>query len=65
MYTLDQANTFIKESGILPAFVDIHLEPWDDKCDASYAQIATIDAYTNGKCIHVIFGPICEYCLGK
>lgn len=65
MNTLNRAREFINSSGILPPFVNIKLDTWDDKCDPSYAQIATVDAYAGSKCIHLILGPICDYCLGK
>lgn len=65
MPILNRAKEDIYAKGILPSWVNINISTWDDKCEASYAQIATIDAYALGECVHAIFGLICDYCLGK
>lgn len=65
MPMLYRAKEQIYLKGILPRWVNISLSPWDDRCEASYAQIATIDAYAHGECVNAIFGLICDYCLGE
>lgn len=37
---------------------------YDDKCQQEYATISAVYAYSDF-CSHVMFGPICDYCLGE
>lgn len=48
---------------LLPDWLQLKFLPANDRCDATYAQIAAIDSYAN--CVHLFLGPTCEYCVGK
>lgn len=63
MPTLILAEESIREMGLINENVTIEWMNFDDQCDASYSLISAIDAYADG-CVHVIFGPVCEYALG-
>lgn len=64
MPVLHLAELRVRELQLLPASVRIEWLQYDDRCDASYATIAAMDGYGIG-CAHVLFGPTCEYALGK
>lgn len=66
MPLLERAINDAYKLEILPKWINIKLIEKDDRCDASFAQIASIDSYSYRKenCVHVIFGPVCDYCLG-
>lgn len=61
---IDLATKRIRDEGILPDFVDITWNEYDDKCDAAISTISAIDAYTKN-CTHFIIGPSCEYSVGE
>lgn len=53
-----------KRRGILPEGLKFSFTPYDDQCNAVYGQMNAVEAYANNK-PHVIFGPSCEYSVGK
>lgn len=62
--TLELAEYYIRKEQILPSYVKFSWISYDDRCDASYAAIGAMDSY--GKdCVHVFFGPACDFALGK
>lgn len=63
MPTLILAEESIREMQLIDNNTSIKWINFDDKCDASYSLISAIDAYAD-ECVHVIFGPVCEYALG-
>lgn len=64
MPTLELAEKDMRKRGLIPKDLSWKWLPYDDKCDASIAIISTFEAHTDD-CIHVIFGPVCEYALGN
>lgn len=56
------AERRIRADGILPDYVKISWNKYDDQCDAAIATISVIDAYAKN-CSHLIIGPSCEYCV--
>lgn len=64
MPVLDLARDEIRRLQLIPDYYDLKWIPQDDHCDASYALISAIDSYADD-CVHVFFGPVCEYALGK
>lgn len=63
MPTLDLAEEEIRRRQLLPENLTIRWIPYDDRCDASFSLLSAIDAYSDD-CVHVFFGPVCEYALG-
>lgn len=61
---IDLATQQIRDLGILPDFIDIIWNEYDDKCDAAISTISAMDAYTK-KCSHFIIGPTCEFSVGN
>lgn len=61
---LELAEQKIRELQLLPNNLNIKWIQYDDKCDASYATISAMDGY-GMNCAHVLFGPACDYALGK
>lgn len=61
---LKVAEQYLHESGLLPSFINFEWMPHDDKCDPAYAMVNVMDGIVK-KCAHAIFGPTCEYGLGK
>lgn len=49
----------------LPDNISVQFRYYDDECSQDKASGSVIDAVQDNKCIHVIFGPICDYSLGK
>lgn len=64
MPVLELAEREIRRRQLIPTDLSIKWIPYDDKCDASYATISAMDGY-GIDCGHVLFGPTCEYALGK
>ncbi|XP_053977333.1 atrial natriuretic peptide receptor 1-like isoform X1 [Hylaeus volcanicus] len=58
---LDLAIDEARSRGLLPPRLKLTLHPQDDHCDATYAQIAAIDSFSN--CVHLFLGPACDYCV--
>lgn len=64
MPALELAEREVRKRQLIPDNLSIKWFPYDDKCDPSYATISAMDGY--GKdCGHVLFGPTCDYALGK
>lgn len=61
---LELAELEVRKRQLIPDNLSIKWIPYDDKCDASYATISAMDGY-GMDCGHVLFGPICDYSLGK
>lgn len=64
MPVLELAEKEVRTRQLLPDNISIKWIPYDDKCDASYATISAMDGY-GMDCGHVLFGPTCDYALGK
>lgn len=64
MPVLELAEAEVRKRQLIPKDLSIKWIPYDDKCDASYATISAMDGY-GMDCGHVLFGPICDYSLGK
>lgn len=54
----------IQEMKLLPDYLQISSNFYDDRCDQSMAMISAMDGHTKD-CADVIFGPVCDYALGK
>lgn len=61
---MELAEERVRQLQLFPAEVDFKWMQYDDKCDAAYATIAAMDGY-GMNCAHVLFGPFCDYALGK
>lgn len=64
MPALELAEREIRKRHLIPDNLSIKWFPYDDKCDPSYATISAMDGY-GIDCGHVLFGPTCDYALGK
>lgn len=64
MPVLELAEREVRRRQLLPSNLSIKWIQHDDKCDASYATISAMDGY-GIDCGHVLFGPACEFALGK
>lgn len=64
MPVLELAEREVRKRQLIPTDLSIKWIPYDDKCDASYATISAMDGY-GIDCGHVLFGPTCDYALGK
>lgn len=64
MPVLELAEREVRIRQLIPANLTIKWIPYDDKCDPSYATISAMDGY-GIDCGHVLFGPTCDYALGK
>lgn len=64
MPVLELAEREVRRRQLLPPNLSIKWIQHDDKCDASYATISAMDGY-GIDCSHVLFGPACEFALGK
>lgn len=60
---IELAEKKIREDGILPDFVKISWNQYDDRCNAALATISMIDAYAKN-CSHLIIGPSCDFSVG-
>lgn len=54
----------ISEMKLLPDNLNIVAKFYDDHCDQSHAMISAMDGHFDS-CGDVIFGPVCDYALGK
>lgn len=61
---LQVAEEYVHRTELLPNYIKFDWLPQDDKCEASYAVFKAMDGITKN-CAHVIFGPVCDYPLGK
>lgn len=61
---LKEAEKEIKSQHLIPSHIKFEWMLHDDRCDASYAVIQAMDGVVMN-CAHVIFGPVCDYPLGK
>lgn len=61
---LKVAEEQIREDQLIPPNIRFEWLAKDDKCDAAYAVIKAMDG-TVKSCAHVLFGPVCDYALGK
>lgn len=57
------AQQEVQRRQLLPAALAWQWLPRDDRCDAVHAQIGTFEAVKQN--VHVFFGPVCEYSVGK
>lgn len=53
-----------KAKKILPKGIEFSFTEYDDQCKADEGQISAVEAYASNR-PHVIFGPTCEYSVGK
>ncbi|XP_058797834.1 atrial natriuretic peptide receptor 1 isoform X1 [Phymastichus coffea] len=60
---LHLAERRARSMGLLPSWLKLRFLPQDDGCDATYAQLGAIDSYS--RCVHVFFGPACDYCVAS
>uniref|UniRef100_A0A0C9PWJ7 NPR1_3 protein n=1 Tax=Fopius arisanus TaxID=64838 RepID=A0A0C9PWJ7_9HYME len=60
---LDLAVSDARRQKLLPDWLKLTFILSDDRCDATYAQIAAIDSYAN--CVHLFLGPACDYCVAN
>lgn len=58
------AEDFIYNTRLMPSFIKIKWLPHDSKCDSSLSLVNAMDGITKN-CSHVMFGPLCDYPLGK
>ena len=61
---LKVAEQRIKSEKIIPEHIKFEWMLQDDRCDAAYSVIQAMDGVVMN-CAHVIFGPVCDYPLGK
>lgn len=64
---MEQVQEAVKEAKrreLLSPNITFKYSPYDDKCQQEYATINALYAYSD-QCSHVMFGPICDYPLGK
>lgn len=64
MPVIELAEQKLRLQQILPENIKFKWTSYDDRCDASYATISAMDGY-GMDCAHVLFGPACDYALGK
>lgn len=64
MPVLELAEAEVRKRQLIPDSLKFKWISYDDKCDASYATISAMDGY-GMDCGHVLFGPICDFALGK
>lgn len=60
---IQNATNDIQNQTILPDYVYFEIIGYDDKCVQADATVHAVNAYIDD-CVHVIFGPVCDYCLG-
>ncbi|KAI4498918.1 hypothetical protein M0802_006093 [Mischocyttarus mexicanus] len=60
---LDLAIPHARAQNLLPHWLNLTFLHEDDRCDATYAQRAAIDSYSN--CVHLFLGPTCDYCVAN
>lgn len=58
------AEDFIYSSRLIPSFIKIKWFPHDSRCDSSLSLVNAMEG-TSKNCSHVMFGPFCDYPLGK
>lgn len=58
------AEDFVYKSHLLPPFIRLKWLPQDTKCDSSLSIVNAMDGISKN-CSHVMFGPLCDYPLGK
>ncbi|XP_014203598.1 atrial natriuretic peptide receptor 1-like [Copidosoma floridanum] len=63
MPVLEMGVAEARSLGLLPPWLKLKFIPQDDDCDATYAQIGALDSFS--KCVHVFFGPTCDYCVAS
>lgn len=61
---INVAENVVYSSKLLPSFLKINWSLQDSKCDSSIALVNAMDGISKN-CSHVIFGPLCDYPLGK
>ncbi|KAK9723098.1 Protein tyrosine and serine/threonine kinase [Popillia japonica] len=59
---IQNATNDIQNQTILPDYVYFEIIGYDDKCVQADATVHAVNAYIDD-CVHVIFGPVCDYCL--
>lgn len=63
MPVLELARREVYKRGLLPNHELVFFQD-DDQCESVYAQYLSGVTQASNK-VHVFFGPICEYCIGK
>lgn len=63
MPVLVLAERAVHQRNLLPGYY-FNFIPSNGRCDAVYAQHRAIEAYAKSN-VHVFFGPVCEYSVGK
>lgn len=61
---LKLAEQHIRSTALIPSHIDFEWLAHDTKCDASLGVIRAMDGIIK-QCAQVIFGPVCDYSLGK
>lgn len=61
---LKLAEQHIRSTALIPPHIDFEWLAHDTKCDASFGVIRAMDGIIK-QCAQVIFGPVCDYSLGK
>lgn len=61
---LKLAEQHIRSTAMIPPHIDFEWLAHDTKCDASLGVIRAMDGIIK-QCAQVIFGPVCDYSLGK
>lgn len=61
---LRNAEIQAREEQLIHPDVIIKYVPFDDKCEQQFATSVSVFANFD-YCVHVVFGPICDLCVGK
>lgn len=61
---LKVAEQQIRATSLIPSYIDLEWLAHDTKCDASLGVIRAMDGIIK-QCAQIIFGPVCDYSLGK
>lgn len=60
---LEQAKQYSK-TNYLSRNITIEYKFYDDECSSDKASGRVVEAMQDNRCIHMIIGLICDYCLG-
>ena len=64
LYSLQQGERQARQRGLLHENTVFQYFPMDDGCTNTLSTYRAVQAYAK-KCVHVLFGPTCEYSLGE
>lgn len=62
---LKSAEIYGKEKNYLDDKINFTYRSFSDECSQEHATVGLINIAKSEKCTNVIFGPTCDYCLGK